>query len=81
MDQWWFLYLIRKFSEYIIDKHCIFEREPLVKLAKDKQLVAFKHDNFWHPMDTLRDKNYLNNLIKKGMRHGFNENKLWTKCL
>ena len=58
--------LNKKIFNYIDDKNnCIFEREPLVKLADDKQLMAFKHSNFWHPMDTLRDKNYLNSLIIK----------------
>ena len=40
------------------------EREPLEKLAKDNQLSAFKHYDFWKPMDTLRDKNELEMLIK-----------------
>ena len=35
------------------------EREPLENLANDKKLNAFKHLGFWHPMDTLRDKNEL----------------------
>lgn len=39
-----------------------FEREPLENLAKDGHLNAFKHTGFWQPMDTLRDKNYLNEL-------------------
>ena len=43
-----------------------FEREPLENLAKDKQLNAYKHTGFWQPMDTLRDKIYLNDLKKKG---------------
>lgn len=40
----------------------VWEREPLEKLAKDNQLSAFKHEGFWHPMDTLRDKNELESL-------------------
>ena len=61
-----FFVLNKNIFQYLDDKkNCIFEREPLVNLAKDKQLMAFKHNNFWHPMDTLRDKNYLNNLIIK----------------
>ena len=61
-----FFVLNKKIFKYIEDKtNCIFEREPLVKLADDKQLMAYKHSNFWYPMDTLRDKNYLNNLIIK----------------
>lgn len=39
-----------------------FENEPLETLARMQQLFAFKHDGFWHPMDTLRDKNYLTQL-------------------
>lgn len=41
------------------DDTVTFEREPLEGLAKDGQLNAFKHDGFWRPMDTLRDKNDL----------------------
>ena len=42
--------------EYINDDLTVFEQEPLMKLAKDKQLVAYKYDGFWKSMDTLRDK-------------------------
>lgn len=38
------------------------EDDPLLGLARDDQLVAFKHNGFWQPMDTLREKNLLNNL-------------------
>ena len=38
------------------------ESEPLVGLAEDGELAAFKHDGFWQPMDTLREKKYLNEL-------------------
>ncbi len=38
------------------------ELEPLSNLAKEGQLFAYKHQGFWMPMDTLRDKNYLNKL-------------------
>jgi glucose-1-phosphate cytidylyltransferase len=44
----------------------IWEREPLEKLAGKNQLKAYKHDGFWRPMDTLRDKNYLEDLWEKG---------------
>lgn len=46
--------------------HTVWEREPLEGLAADKQLRAFKHDGFWHPMDTLRDKNHLEGLWQSG---------------
>ena len=40
------------------------EKSPLEGLVKKKQLVAYKHYGFWQCMDTLRDKNLLNKLIK-----------------
>ncbi len=42
------------------------ERAPLESLANSKQLRAFRHDGFWQPMDTLRDKTYLEDLWKEG---------------
>ena len=42
----------------------IWEQEPLKQLAKEGQLMSFRHIGFWQPMDTLRDKIYLNNLIE-----------------
>ncbi|MGG3888363.1 glucose-1-phosphate cytidylyltransferase [Metabacillus fastidiosus] len=44
----------------------VFEKEPLENLAKDGQLMAFKHNGFWHPMDTLRDKKYLEEVWDSG---------------
>ena len=52
----------------------IWERAPLENLAKDKQLVAYKHYGFWKPMDTLRDKNDLEEAWKSGSAKW----KLWT---
>lgn len=52
--------------DYIEGDATIFEREPMEKLAKDNQMMAFKHHGFWRPMDTLRDKNELNDLWLKG---------------
>lgn len=42
------------------------EHDPLSKLAESSQLMAFKHTGFWQPMDTLRDKYYLENLWRSG---------------
>lgn len=42
------------------------EMSPLTKIAQDGQLMAFKHHGFWHPMDTVRDRDYLNSLCKDG---------------
>ena len=49
----------------IKDNSISWEREPLTKLAHDNELIAFKHDGFWMPMDTLREKNFLNDLWNK----------------
>ena len=48
--------------DYINDDTTILERAPLETLAKEKKLTAFKHNGFWHSMDTLRDKNNLESL-------------------
>ena len=52
--------------EFINSDKTVWEKEPLIKLAKNNQLNAFVHDGFWQPMDTLRDKNYLEELWKQG---------------
>lgn len=51
--------------DYIAEDSTIFEREPLENLAKETELFSFKHNGFWKPMDTLRDKSQLEELIKK----------------
>src|SRR5579863_4612606 len=48
--------------DYIKDDNTILEREPLENLAKGSHLGAYKHNGFWQPMDTLRDKNLLEEL-------------------
>ena len=57
-----FFVLSKKIFKYISKSPCIWEREPLEKLAKEKQLSAYKFDGFWYAMDTLRDKIYLEQL-------------------
>ena len=52
--------------DYIADDSTVWEQEPLEKLAHLGQLSAYKHNGFWQPMDTLRDKNYLEDLWKSG---------------
>ena len=47
---------------YLQDDATILERNPLETLAKEQKLTAFKHDGFWYPMDTPRDKNHLEKL-------------------
>ena len=57
-----FFVLSPKVLDYIEDDSTVWEQEPLEDLAKGKQLAAFEHKGFWQPMDTLRDKNYLQSL-------------------
>jgi glucose-1-phosphate cytidylyltransferase len=52
--------------DYIADDSTTWEQEPLQKLAHSDQLSAYRHAGFWQPMDTLRDKNYLEDLWKNG---------------
>ena len=52
--------------DYIQDDTSVWERSPLETISIRRQLVAFKHKGFWQPMDTMRDKNYLNDLWKSG---------------
>ncbi len=52
-----------KVFDYIDDdKMTIFEQKPLEDLANDNEIYTFKHEGFWMPMDTLRDKNILNEI-------------------
>ena len=48
--------------EYIKDDSSVWEREPMEKLALNEMLSAYRHYGFWQPMDTLRDKNLLEEL-------------------
>lgn len=52
--------------DYITDDQTIWEREPLERLATEGDLAAFQHHGFWQPMDTLRDKTYLEELWQSG---------------
>ena len=44
---------------YIEGDNSVWEQEPMIKLAENGELMAYEHDGFWQPMDTLRDKNLL----------------------
>jgi glucose-1-phosphate cytidylyltransferase len=52
--------------DYIQGDETVFEREPLERLAEDKQLVAYRHDQFWQCMDTLRDMRMLEDMWHSG---------------
>ena len=49
--------------DYLQNDSTVLERAPLETLAKEQKLAAFKHNGFWHPMDTLRDKKHLEDLL------------------
>jgi len=50
------------FIKYIKDDSTILEKVPLEKVAEEGKLGVFKHDGFWQPMDTIRERNYLEEL-------------------
>ena len=62
-----FFVLSPQVLEYIKDDETVWEREPLETLARLNQLVAYKHQGFWQPMDTLRDKTSLEEAWHKGV--------------
>ena len=57
-----FFVLSPKVVDYIDGDATVWEQEPMENLAKDGELSVYIHDGFWHPMDTLRDKRYLESL-------------------
>jgi glucose-1-phosphate cytidylyltransferase len=61
-----FFVLSPKVFDLIENDETVFEREPLEGLAKSGQLRAFRHSGFWQPMDTLRDKYYLEEVWANG---------------
>ena len=68
IDEGWinggFFVMESKFLNYIKNDKTYLEREPLEKITKKKELVAFKHEGFWQCMDTIRDKKILEEAIK-----------------
>jgi len=61
-----FFVLSPKVLDYIREDQTVWEREPMERLARERQLVAYPHEGFWQPMDTLRDKNQLEALWQSG---------------
>jgi len=61
-----FFILSPKVLEFIENDQSSWEGEPLTTLAKIDQMMAFEHDGFWQPMDTLREKNLLEELWSSG---------------
>ena len=69
LDEGWinggFFVMEPEFLKYIKNDGTYLEREPLEILTKKKQLLAFKHEGFWQCMDTKRDKDRLEKLLRK----------------
>ncbi len=61
-----FFVLSPKALNCIEDNNTVWEQKPLKTLAENGELMAFQHSGFWQPLDTLRDKNYLEELWAKG---------------
>ena len=57
-----------EFLNYIKDDSSILEKDPLEKVARSNELIAFLHEGFWHCIDTKRDKDNLEELIKSGTK-------------
>ncbi|MCX7132362.1 glucose-1-phosphate cytidylyltransferase [Aeromonas sp.] len=62
-----FFVLEPKIFDYLADDMTSFEGEPLFSLAQEGQLSAYQHSGFWQAMDTLREKNYLEELWQSGV--------------
>lgn len=61
-----FFVLSPRVLDYLEDDQTVWEQQPLQRLAADGELMAWEHDGFWQPMDTLRDKTYLEDLWTAG---------------
>jgi|TARA_B100001964_G_C14167278_1_gene569729 glucose-1-phosphate cytidylyltransferase len=68
LDEGWinggFFVIEPKFLKFIRSDNTYLEREPLERIAQKKQLVAFRHEGFWQCMDTKRDKDNLDKILK-----------------
>ncbi len=71
LDEGWinggFFVMSNKIFKYLINDKTVLERSPLEKICKINKLGAYKHKGFWHCMDTLRDKEVLEEAIKKNL--------------
>ncbi|WP_343636155.1 glucose-1-phosphate cytidylyltransferase [Roseateles sp.] len=61
-----FFVLSPRVLDYLEDDATVWEQQPLQRLAADGELMAYEHHGFWQPMDTLRDKTYLEELWSAG---------------
>ena len=61
-----FFVLERKVLDYIDDDYTYFQKEPLERLAKEGELMAYRHTGFWQCMDTVRDRDLLQSMWSTG---------------
>lgn len=61
-----FFVLSPQIFDYIENDETVWEAEPMCRLAEESQMEAYFHEDFWQPMDTLREKNMLNQLWMEG---------------
>jgi glucose-1-phosphate cytidylyltransferase len=61
-----FFVLSAEVAQYLTGDDTVWEQEPLRSLARDHELACFRHDGFWHAMDTLRDRNDLQRMWDAG---------------
>ena len=68
LDESWinggFFVIEPRFLKYLKNDNTYLEREPIEKACKQNQLNAFKHHGFWQCMDTKRDKDYLEKILR-----------------
>ena len=72
LDEGWinggFFIFEPKIFKFIKNDLTFLEKEPLEKISKNKQLLAYKHEGFWHCMDTLRDKYLIEKILKRSWK-------------
>jgi glucose-1-phosphate cytidylyltransferase len=61
-----FFVLNRRVLDYIAGDRTLWEKDPMERLCADGQLMAFRHEGYWQPMDTVREKNLLEDLWRSG---------------
>lgn len=61
-----FMVFHRRVFDYLTNDHCVLEHEPLERLAREGQLMAYRHEGFFYAMDTYREYKYLNELWDSG---------------
>ena len=81
LDEGWinggFFVIEPKFFKFIKNDKTYLEKEPMEKIVKMKQLNAYKHNGFWQTVDNLKDKKFLENLIKKKVGPWAKKNRIW----